>query len=135
MQTEVGGQESNPSPGPVSTLSKQRSGSADLIRSGSADLIRSGSADLIRSWSPRTLKFSVTAEALKELADDLRSGSYSDKERAVSMLSSLTLYVDHHNAILGAGVLPSLLLSIKDERLIPQVSRGLNSRRSGILIA
>ena len=61
------------------------------------------------------------AEALAQLAEELRGGSVGDKERAVSMLSSLTLYVEHHDAILGAGVLPSLLVSVKDERLIPQV--------------
>lgn len=61
------------------------------------------------------------AEALAQLAEELRAGSVGDKERAVSMLSSLTLYVDHHDAILAAGVLPSLLVSVKDERLVPQV--------------
>lgn len=50
-----------------------------------------------------------------------RVGSRGDKERAMDMLSSLTLYVDHHDAVLGAGV-PSLLVSVKDERLVPQVS-------------
>lgn len=40
----------------------------------------------------------------------------------MAMLSSLTMYVDHHDAILGTpGVLESLLVSVADERLIPQV--------------
>ena len=64
----------------------------------------------------------MPAEALKELADDLRSGGTADKERSVSMLSSLTLYSEHHDAILRAGVLPSLLQAVEDENLVPQVS-------------
>ena len=44
------------------------------------------------------------------------------------MLSGLTLYVDHHDAILGAGVLPSLLTAVEDEKLIPQVRVGPRAR-------
>jgi hypothetical protein len=41
------------------------------------------------------------------------------------MLSSLTLYVDHHDAILATpGVLQALLASVADESLVPQASNG-----------
>lgn len=61
-------------------------------------------------------------EALQELARDLANGSSSTKERAVAMLSSLTMYVDHHDAILVTpGVLQALLASVADDRLVPQV--------------
>lgn len=64
----------------------------------------------------------IEPEALQELARDLAQGTAADKERAVSMLSSLTLYVDHHGALLNTpGVLECLLDAVIDERLVPQV--------------
>lgn len=67
--------------------------------------------------------FSAVAEALQSLAQDLAHGNSAAKERAVAMLSSLTLYVDHHDAILATpGVLQALLASVADERLVPQAS-------------
>ena len=65
----------------------------------------------------------AVAEALQSLAQDLAHGNSAAKERAVAMLSSLTLYVDHHDAILATpGVLQALLASVADERLVPQAS-------------
>ena len=95
--------------------------------------------DLFIKWTPWPFSRSehfltclkpkvVSAEALKKISDDLRGGSYSDKECAVSMLSGLTLYVDYHDAILRAGVLPSLLTAVEDAKLIPQVRVGLRAR-------
>lgn len=67
-----------------------------------------------------TLRF--CAEALQELARDLAAGSASDQERAVAMLSSLTMYIDHHSAILATpGVLDALLDTVIDDRVVPQV--------------
>lgn len=61
-------------------------------------------------------------EALEKLAEDLRSGSPADKECAVSMLSSLTMYVDHHDALLRMpGVLDALINAVTNDRLVPQV--------------
>ncbi len=68
------------------------------------------------------------AEALQELARDLASGTAADKERAVSMLSSLTMWIDHHADILATpGVLDCLLDAVIDERLVPQARRRLGS--------
>lgn len=74
------------------------------------------------------------AEALQELAQDLATGTSADKERSVSMLSSLTLYVDHHDAILRTpGVLECLMDAVIDERLVPQV-QSLREKRDGISV-
>ena len=62
------------------------------------------------------------ADALEELARDLSSSSTADRERAVSMLSSLTPYLEYHSVMLGAGVVPALMKAVLDARMIPQVS-------------
>jgi hypothetical protein len=64
---------------------------------------------------------SDSADALEDLARDLSSSSTADKERAVSMLSSLTLYLEYHNAMMEAGVFPALIKAILDARMVPQV--------------
>ncbi|CAK0781468.1 hypothetical protein CVIRNUC_005381 [Coccomyxa viridis] len=66
---------------------------------------------------PETLE----PDALEELARDLSSSNTADKERAVSMLSSLTPYLEYHSAMLGAGVFPALIKAVLDARMIPQV--------------
>ncbi len=38
------------------------------------------------------------------------------------MLSSLTLYLEYHNAMMEAGVFPALIKAILDARMVPQVS-------------
>ena len=40
----------------------------------------------------------------------------------MSMLSSLTPYLEYHSAMLGAGVFPALIKAVLDARMIPQVS-------------
>ena len=62
------------------------------------------------------------AGVLKELARDLSSSLNVDKERAVSMLSSLTPYVEHHQTMLQAGVLPCLMQAVEDDQIVPQVA-------------
>jgi hypothetical protein len=77
---------------------------------------------MLRTACNQTRSAAVT-EALQSLAQDLAHGNSAAKERAVAMLSSLTLYVDHHDAILATpGVLQALLASVADERLVPQAS-------------
>lgn len=61
-------------------------------------------------------------DALEDLARDLSSSNTADKERAVSMLSSLTLYLEYHSAMMKAGVFPALIKAILDTRMVPQVS-------------
>ena len=61
------------------------------------------------------------AEVLKDLAEDLISGQYADKERAVAMLSSMTMYVDHHDVLLESGVLPALLRTVSSSKIEPTV--------------
>ena len=62
-----------------------------------------------------------SADALEDLARDLSSTNTADKERAVSMLSSLTLYLEYHSAMMKAGVFPALIKAILDARMVPQV--------------
>ena len=37
------------------------------------------------------------------------------------MLSSLTLYLEYHDAMMKAGVFPALIKAILDARMVPQV--------------
>lgn len=62
------------------------------------------------------------ADALEDLARDLSSTNTADKERAVSMLSSLTLFLEYHSAMMKAGVFPALIKAILDARMVPQVT-------------
>ena len=62
------------------------------------------------------------AGALEELARNLQEGSSSDRESAVALLSSLTMWIEHHDAMLAAGVLPALLRTVEDQTSVPQVS-------------
>ena len=64
----------------------------------------------------------VCAEVLRDLANDLVQGQYADKERAVAMLSSMTLYIDHHEVLLESGVLPALMSAVSNSRVEPTVS-------------
>ena len=64
----------------------------------------------------------VSAEVLHDLADDLVHGQYADKERAVAMLSSMTLYIDHHYVLLESGVLPALMSNVSNSKVEPTVS-------------
>ena len=59
---------------------------------------------------------------LQDLAHDLINGQYADKERAVAMLSSMTIYIDHHDVLLEAGVLPSLMSAVSNPKVEPTVS-------------
>jgi len=52
----------------------------------------------------------------------LSSFNTADKERAVSMLSSLTLFLEYHSAMMKAGVFPALIKAILDARMVPQVT-------------
>ena len=61
------------------------------------------------------------AETLEELARDLRGSQAADRERAVASLSTLTLYLEHHDQLLEADILPALFATIRDSRSIPQV--------------
>ncbi|KAK9833917.1 hypothetical protein WJX74_009956 [Apatococcus lobatus] len=58
---------------------------------------------------------------LQQLARDLSSNLNADKERAVSMLSTLTPYMEHHEALLEADVLICIMKAVEDETIIPQV--------------
>ena len=66
-------------------------------------------------------QWELLAEALEELTKDLHGHHYADRERSVSSLSGLTIYLEHHEALLAAGVLPALMASVQDERAVPQV--------------
>ncbi len=59
---------------------------------------------------------------LQGLAEDLVNGQYADKERAVAMLSSMTMYIDHHDVLLEAGVLPALMSAVSNPKVEPTVS-------------
>lgn len=65
----------------------------------------------------------AAAETLQELARDLQGSQAADRERSVAALSSLTIYLEHHEQLLQAGVLPVLMATVKDSRTIPQVGR------------
>lgn len=65
---------------------------------------------------------SSAAEVLQDLAHDLVNGQYADKERAVAMLSSMTMYIDHHDVLLEAGVLPALMSAVSNPKAEPTVS-------------
>ncbi|CAL8468502.1 g8042 [Coccomyxa elongata] len=60
-------------------------------------------------------------EALKELAADLNSTSNADRERAASMLSGLTVYLEHHDALYTAGIFPALIRAVLNANNVPQV--------------
>ena len=62
------------------------------------------------------------AETLDSLQHDLlHPGHSADRERAVAMLSSLTMYLENHSDLLKAGILPALMATVEDEHCIPQV--------------
>lgn len=69
--------------------------------------------------------FPSHAEVLQDLAHDLVKGQYADKERAVAMLSSMTMYIDHHEVLLESGVLPALMSAVSNPKVEPTV-RGLH---------
>ena len=64
----------------------------------------------------------MIAEALREMARSLQEGTSADREAAVALLSSLTIWEEHHDALLDAGVLPALLRTVEKEDTVPQVS-------------
>ena len=67
------------------------------------------------------LRMHWSAEALRELAGDLHPArSNPDRERAAAMLSSLTIFLEHHPALLDAGVFPALMATVMDEQAVPQ---------------
>lgn len=73
--------------------------------------------------------FPSCAEVLQNLAHDLVKGQYADKERAVAMLSSMTMYIDHHEVLLESGVLPALMSTVSNPKVEPTVSSlGLGTR-------
>ncbi len=39
----------------------------------------------------------------------------------MALLSSLTMWIEHHDAMLAAGVLPALLRTVEDQTSVPQV--------------
>ena len=64
-----------------------------------------------------------SAEALRELAADLGAKyGTTDRERAASMLSSLTIFLEHHQALLDAGIFPALMAAVLDASAVPQAS-------------
>lgn len=52
---------------------------------------------------------------------DLSSEAPAEREGAVALLSGLTVYVEHHPALLDAGVLPALMRAVTNPETIPQV--------------
>ncbi|KAK9829173.1 hypothetical protein WJX72_004304 [[Myrmecia] bisecta] len=58
---------------------------------------------------------------LGQLARDLSSSRMADRERAISMLSGLTVFLEHHQAMLRAGLLPALMKAVLDTEMVPQV--------------
>ncbi len=64
---------------------------------------------------------------LHGLAIDLVQGQYADKERAVAMLSSMTMYIDHHDVLLESGVLPALMSAVSNPKVEPTVNLAVAS--------
>ena len=62
------------------------------------------------------------AESLRELAADLVDGAYADRERAVAILSGLTIYLENHAAILKSEVLPALMSVVSNPKAEGTVS-------------
>ena len=77
--------------------------------------LRNDSAALMQSSSP-------VAESLRELAADLVDGAYADRERAVAILSGLTIYLENHAAILKSEVLPALMNVVSNPKAEGTVS-------------
>ena len=77
-------------------------------------------AGMFQCWNP--------AEVLQDLAHDLVNGQYADKERAVAMLSSMTMYIDHHEVLLESGVLPALMGAVSNPKVEPTVSTSMLSQ-------
>jgi hypothetical protein len=67
---------------------------------------------------------------LRQLAVDLASKAPQDCEVAVSRLSSLTIFLENHDAILRAGVLPTLMHVVEQGTTMPQV-HGRKSLQAG----
>ena len=65
---------------------------------------------------------SPVAESLRELAADLVDGAYADRERAVAILSGLTIYLENHAAILKSEVLPALMNVVSNPKAEGTVS-------------
>ena len=55
------------------------------------------------------------------MARSLLEGTSADREAAVALLSSLTIWEEHHDALLSAGVLPALLRTVEKADTVPQV--------------
>ncbi len=66
--------------------------------------------------------YAVCAATLERLVRDLSSEMPAEREGAVALLSGLTVYLEHHPALLGAGVLPALMRAVTNPETIPQVS-------------
>lgn len=62
------------------------------------------------------------AEALEDLAKALNGSHYADRETSVASISGLTIYLEHHEALLKAGILPALMEAIQNPRSVSQVS-------------
>ena len=74
----------------------------------------------MRIWNHLKLRQPCT-DTLEELRKDLLEFSHhADRERAVAMLSGLTLYLENHQELLKAKILPSLMATVLDEHTVPQ---------------
>ena len=51
----------------------------------------------------------------------------------MALLSGLTIWIEHHDAMLAAGILQALLRTVEDETTVPQVSAGLSPLGSCIV--
>jgi hypothetical protein len=69
---------------------------------------------------------------LHDLANDLVQGQYADKERAVAMLSSMTMYIDHHDVLLESGVLPALMSAVSNPKVEPTVNLAVASATDAV---
>ncbi len=69
----------------------------------------------------------LATDTLAQLAKDLSSPINADREVAVSMLSNLTIYLEHHDVLQRAGVFPALMRAVMDHKIVPQVP--VRSRR------
>ncbi|EIE19498.1 hypothetical protein COCSUDRAFT_58774 [Coccomyxa subellipsoidea C-169] len=63
-------------------------------------------------------------EALRELAADLGSSSNADRERSASMLSGLTIFLEHHDTLYAAGIFPALIRAVLDAGNVRVIALG-----------
>lgn len=100
----------------------RRSGQArERVGSWSTSLGAAAAAALASTAYAFAQARQLDPEALEDLAKALNGSHYADRETSVASISGLTIYLEHHEALLKAGILPALMEAIQNPRSVSQL--------------